>query len=140
VITRRGNWYVVGFDRSREASRAFRISRIRGEIHLLPGPVIRPRPLGFDPRGFVTVDLIDPVEAVITVNQGGGAEIIRRAASVTDSGDHRVATVMLEHEDLIGLLTASLPQIHSVRPETLLEEVRDRVVKVMAAHRGDGHD
>lgn len=139
VITRAGNWYVVGFDHSRVAPRAFRMSRIRGEVRPLPGPMTHPRPPDFDPREFVTVDLIDPVDAVITVGQGGGAELIRRATAVVTAGERVEVSVTMEREDLIGLLAASLTHVHAVQPQSLIDEVRKRVTTVIASHRGEHH-
>ncbi|MFM9134620.1 MAG: helix-turn-helix transcriptional regulator [bacterium] len=33
-----GAWYLIGWDRAREAERAFRLSRIEGRVTVLPGP------------------------------------------------------------------------------------------------------
>lgn len=140
VITRNGNWYVVGFDHAREAPRAFRLSRIRGEVRSLTGPLANPRPHGFDPREFVTVDLIEPIDAVVTLTPGGGAELLRRATAVVESGDLLQVSVTMEREDLVGLLAASRTHIGSVSPERLLDEVDDRISTVIALHRGVSHD
>ncbi len=140
VITQNGHWYVVGFDHVREAPRAFRVSRIRGPVHSLQLASTHPRPDGFDPRGFVTVDLIEPTEAVITMAPGGGAELLRRATTVVELGDRLQVSVTMEREDLVGLLAASRTHIDSVFPSWLLNEVDDRISTVIALHRGVSHD
>jgi hypothetical protein len=56
-----------------------------------------------------------------------------------DAGDHLQVQVTMERESLIGLVTASLPQVLAVEPVSLLNDVRDRVTTVIAAHRGERH-
>ncbi|MBM3669173.1 MAG: WYL domain-containing protein [Actinobacteria bacterium] len=140
VITRNGNWYVVGFDHVRVAPRAFRVSRIRGPVHSLQQASTHPRPDSFDPRSFVTVNLIEPIEAVITMVPGGGAELLRRATALVESGDRLQVSVTMEREDLVGLLAASRTHIESVIPGWLLDDVDDRISTVVALHSGVSHD
>ncbi|GAA3821851.1 helix-turn-helix transcriptional regulator [Cellulomonas soli] len=44
LLTRRGGWVLVGFDRDRAASRSFRLSRIEGKVRVVgePGQVVPP--------------------------------------------------------------------------------------------------
>jgi proteasome accessory factor B len=139
IVTRRGQWYLIGHDESRNAPRAFRLSRFRGDVTVLTEAIRTPRPSDFDPGGFVTVDLIDPVSATIAIEKAGAAEFIRRATSIVDAGDHLQVQVTMERESLIGHVTASLPQVLAVEPVSLLNDVRDRVTTVIAAHRGERH-
>lgn len=48
LVNRRGHWYVVGRDADRDAERAFRLSRIKGDIEQLEGNYAIPP--DFDPR------------------------------------------------------------------------------------------
>lgn len=135
VITRRGQWYVIGFDESRGAPRAFRLSRIQGDIRTLPESVRNARPEDFDPQGFITLEVSDPVEAEITLRAGAGADLIRRAVEVRDMGATMSVRVAIEREELLALLTVALPDITAVRPGSLLDDVRVRVEQVAAGHR-----
>lgn len=66
LLTRRGGWVLVGFDRDRGASRSFRLSRIEGKVRPVgaPGQVQPPTP-----------------------------EALRQALATWESGQERVATL-----------------------------------------------
>ncbi|HYI44609.1 MAG TPA: WYL domain-containing protein [Actinomycetota bacterium] len=54
LVHRRGNWYVVGRDRDKDAVRAFKVSRIGGRLESLDGTY--PVPDDFDPASHVTLE------------------------------------------------------------------------------------
>lgn len=54
LVHRRGNWYVVGRDRDREAVRAFRVSRIEGRVEAREGTYTVPD--DFDPAAHVSIE------------------------------------------------------------------------------------
>lgn len=67
LLTREGWWYVVGFDRTREGLRNFRVDRIDGDVETgEPGGF--ERPAGFDVRAALPDD---PYEL-------GGDEVLER--------------------------------------------------------------
>src|SRR6201996_545424 len=53
VVNRRGRWYVAGYDRDRDASRVFRLSRITGPVKLAGPPGSVEVPPGTDVRDLV---------------------------------------------------------------------------------------
>jgi predicted DNA-binding transcriptional regulator YafY len=55
VVLRLGHWYVVGHDRDRDASRAFRVDRIESEVDVGPNSAFAV-PDDFDPARFVRDD------------------------------------------------------------------------------------
>ena len=72
VVLRFGHWYVVGYDRDREAPRAFRVDRIDGEPDLGPDRSFTP-PEGIDPADYVRADPLtygedQPVDAHVLVD------------------------------------------------------------------------
>jgi predicted DNA-binding transcriptional regulator YafY len=88
VVSWRGRWYLVGFDRGRQGQRAFRLSRVVGEVDLLgPRGAVVPPP-GVDLRGAVARMAADEPRAVATVRlrHGAGWELRREARSVRDDG------------------------------------------------------
>jgi proteasome accessory factor B len=144
VLTSRGGWwYLVGHDRVRAASRAFRLSRIEGGIR-------RAGPAGsiVVPADIDASAVLPPVggegdrrTARLRVRQGRGAALRQRATAVTVAepgwdlvelavGDrrrlseelagHGPTVVVLDPADLrgavVGLLTGSL-QAHSSPPD-----------------------
>ncbi len=61
VVSSHGNWYLVGFDRDRQAQRTFRLSRILGDVEVF-GPVGAVSiPEGVDTRALVEAAAAEPV-------------------------------------------------------------------------------
>ena len=89
VISWRGRWYLVGLDRGRQAQRAFRLSRVVGEVELLgpEGAVVAPP--GVDLRAAVARMAADEprTTAAIRVRHGSGWELRREAQAVRADGD-----------------------------------------------------
>lgn len=67
LVNRRGHWYVVGNDVDRDAPRAFRISRIQGNVTMLEGDYAIPP--GFDAQAHLPAEPYEmgerPREAVV---------------------------------------------------------------------------
>ncbi|WP_433225383.1 helix-turn-helix transcriptional regulator [Actinomadura formosensis] len=90
VVSRRGRWYVVGFDRDREEQRVFRLSRIVGEV-AADGPAGSVTvPDGVDVRR-IAFDRDDPVSeprpAVVRLRRGAAQGPRRWARDVRPAGD-----------------------------------------------------
>ena len=88
VVSWRSRWYLVGFDRGRDAERVFRLSRIEGPVrHEGPAGAVTPpevdlratveRLAGDTPRGT----------AVVRLREGAGWELRREAERVLPDGD-----------------------------------------------------
>jgi proteasome accessory factor B len=123
ITSKRGHWYLVGWDRERDAVRAFRADRIEGEVAVAePGTFTvpadfraddhvedRPWLLGDDPP--VTARMrVEPEhapaaiaelrgEALVTALPGGGAEL---EVTVTNRGAFRSFVLgFLEHAEVL---------------------------------------
>ncbi|HSF26023.1 MAG TPA: WYL domain-containing protein [Actinomycetes bacterium] len=85
IVSWRGRWYVVGHDRGREATRVFRLSRVRGEVTLLgrPGQVVPPSDV--DLHAAVVAVAAAPARgtAQVRLRRGAGGFLRRRATAVT---------------------------------------------------------
>ncbi len=105
VVAQNGGWYLVGHDRDRDATRAFRLSRMLTEPNA-DGPIATPAPAGVDLRS-----LIDPgaragetVTARVRLRAGAGAAVRRLS-------DHRgidEAVVIAQASDSATLVSATL--------------------------------
>jgi len=137
IVMRSGNWYLIGFDESQNAPRAYRLSRVRGEIDVLSEDVRSERPRDFDPRAFVDAEPLETVEAVVDIDRGVAADLVRRASIVEELEDRLHVHVTTERELLIGLLTANFSHIRQVSPSSLIHEARERLRLVAEAHGGD---
>ncbi|MEP7056122.1 MAG: WYL domain-containing protein [Actinomycetota bacterium] len=81
VVHRRGRWYVVGFDRDRSAPRAFRLSRVVGDVSVAAGAVTPP-PDDLDPLAMVGSMDDESMSGVAMLRLANGAAWnLRRAAS-----------------------------------------------------------
>ncbi len=67
VVNRNGNWYVVGFDRERQAERVFRLSRIDGPVSFT------------GPQGTVVVPPGTDVRKAVVSSAGGSPPPVRTA-------------------------------------------------------------
>jgi proteasome accessory factor B len=106
LIAQDGGWYVVGHDRDRDATRAFRLSRMRSEPRAA-GAVLHPAPAGVDLRS-----LIDPG------TRGGDHATARvRVAAGGAAGLRRLST------DLLPADTAGILHVSGPTPESLLSSV-----------------
>jgi proteasome accessory factor B len=83
LTSRSGRWYVVGFDLDRGASRAFRLSRVDGEVRR-NGP----------PGGYAIPEHVDPAAMV------GGTD---------DPDDARIAVLRVREERCAGLRLRAVP-------------------------------
>ena len=84
VVTYRGRWYLVGHDRTREATRTFRLSRIDAAVKAVgPKGAVR-RPDGVDLRDIVHVAVAEAppsAQARVWVADGRGTALRRQAAT-----------------------------------------------------------
>ncbi len=91
VVTYSGRWYLVGHDRTREATRTFRLSRIDAEVTAVgPRDAVR-RPEGVDLRDIVhraVAEAPPSAQARVWVAEGRGTALRRQA-----SQEGRVTTV-----------------------------------------------
>jgi proteasome accessory factor B len=91
VVNRHGRWYVAGWDRARQDTRVFRLSRIEGPVKF-GGPAGRVTvPDGVDVRELVRDGDSAPVQertALLRVRTGGGVGLRRHAESVQPDAEH----------------------------------------------------
>jgi predicted DNA-binding transcriptional regulator YafY len=124
LSSKRGHWYVVGYDRDREAVRAFRADRIEGDVEIgaadafeapasfRPDDHVEARPwlMGDEPPTTVTLRLDGPHRDALVAELGPDATIVADTNEsttvelvVTNRAALR-ATVLtfLEHAEILG--------------------------------------
>lgn len=84
VVSWHGRWYLVGHDRDRDATRAFRLSRVVGTVEPVGSAGEVAPPAGVDLRGQVAAYAAEPVAATATVRVRSqrAADLRREAAHV----------------------------------------------------------
>lgn len=136
LIAHDGGWYLVGFDRERSDTRAFRLSRIKGEPRAA-GPLQNPSPAGIDLR-----TLIDPaarsaerVDARIWVSAGAGAMLRRMsddAVAHASEGELRVSG--FDVDSLVSAVLFAGDGVHVIEPSSLRDEVVASLTRVHDLH------
>ena len=85
VVNRKGRWYVAGWDRGRQATRVFRLSRIEGAVKFSGPPGRVTVPGGADVRELVRDwDSAPSTEHVATLRVRHGAGVGLRRHALTD--------------------------------------------------------
>jgi proteasome accessory factor B len=136
LIAQDGGWYLVGFDRQRKDTRAFRLSRMKSEPRTV-GQVENPAPSGTDLRA-----LIDPgarageaVTARVQVKAGAGAALRRLSAdhlAIDVAGDINVTA-----PDMSALMSAALfagDGVEVLEPQELRQEIMESLTRVRDLH------
>lgn len=136
LIAQDGGWYLVGFDRDRDATRAFRLSRMTSEPRPV-GAIENPAPVGTDLRS-----LIDPgsrageiASARVQVSAGAGAALRRMSANLLDIDVAGVIEVAAP--DVTTLVTAALfagDGVEVIEPAELLTTIVDSLTRVCELH------
>jgi proteasome accessory factor B len=137
VVNRRGHWYVAGHDRTRNATRVFRLDRIEGPVKM-SGPARSVTvPPGADVRELVK-DWDTPLprnhEAVLRVRVGAGTGVRRYAKTVTADGDgwDRVTVQFADVQWYADYLAWFGADVMVVGPPDLREAVISRLKGVLA--------
>jgi proteasome accessory factor B len=88
IVSSRGHWYVVGYDRDRAAERMFRLSRVVGDVVTIGRPGSYTVPDGTDIRQLAgQLASPDPTgKAVLRLREGAAYRLRRRALSVRPDG------------------------------------------------------
>ncbi len=99
VLSWRGRWYVVGYDRGRGDVRSFRLDRITGEIKILAALAETSRPAGLDMLELVRGANHQPDQlARVRVAPGRGGQLRRQAKHLERTPDGEILT--LDYRDL----------------------------------------
>lgn len=148
VVTDRGRWYLVGFDRDRQAARTFRLSRIGDDVEVYGAPNTVRKPEGVNLRETIErFTASTPVTGSATVWVAEGrAQGVRRAGTVAEErrlGDRDgvVVHIPIRSRDwLVRLIAGNGADALVLAPAELraavvarLESVRDGHVTEAAA-------
>jgi proteasome accessory factor B len=135
VVTHRGRWYLVGHDRTRDATRTFRLSRIDADVKATGSKGAVHRPDGVDLREIVhrvVADLPPSAQARVWVADGRGTALRRQAVTVTTksmagrTGDE-IALDIGRQDRLAREIAGYGADAVVVEPESLRDDVIERL-------------
>ncbi|MDA0634329.1 WYL domain-containing protein [Nonomuraea sp. MCN248] len=136
VVSRRGRWYVAGYDRDREAPRAFRLSRITGPVTTFGRPGSVQVPEGVDLRAMVAFP-DEPASgrvAVVRVRQGTceGLRQLARAVRPGADGWDEAELPFTDPERLAGWMASLGSDVEVAGPPDAREAVIRRLKGALA--------
>ncbi len=126
VASRRGHWYLVGFDVVRGAARVFRLSRVVGLPTAVGAPELYVVPEGVDAVAMIEASVGETPDATarIRVAEGRGHGLRRRAAPA----DGDVIEVPYSDDEVLAVELVGLgPDVVVLAPETLRAAVVRRL-------------
>lgn len=137
VVNRRGRWYVAGHDRTRNAARVFRLSRITGPVKMAGPAGSVTVPPGADVRELVKDWDVSPARnhtAVLRVRENGGVGLRRWATEVTpdEAGWDRVTVSFADVPWYADHIASFGPDVVVLEPPDLREAVISRLKGVVA--------
>ncbi|GAA1754159.1 WYL domain-containing protein [Nonomuraea bangladeshensis] len=136
VVSRRGRWYLAGYDRDRQAPRAFRLSRIAGQVAHVGKPGAVRVPEGVDLRAMVGFpdETTDERVAVVRVRQGAceGVRQLARAVHPGVDGWDEAELTFSDPERLAGWMASLGGDVEVVEPPDAREAVIRRLKGAMA--------
>ena len=137
VVNRRGRWYVAGYDRTRDAPRVFRLSRITGPVKMAGPAGSVTVPPGADVRELVKDWDVSPARdhtAVLKVRAGAGFRLRRGAAEIApdETGWDRVTVSFADVSWYADYLAWFGPDVVVLEPPDLREAVIRRLKGVLA--------
>jgi proteasome accessory factor B len=138
VVCWRGRWYVVGHDLDRDATRCFRLSRIRGTVHAEGRPGAYRPPAGVDLISHVA-RWSGPIErtgrATVLVRPGRAAGLRRWADECTPGPDgDRLILRYADAEGLAGTLVGYGADVRVLDPPEVREAVIQRLKEIATRH------
>ncbi len=143
MTSRSGRWYLVGRDRDREASRAFRLSRVEGPVRRSGPAGSYDVPADLDARAMVAglPTSADERLAVLRVREGRGGFLRRRAAAAEPAPEPGWDVVRLRVGD-VGMRADELagygPDVVVLEPPDLRDAVVRRLRAVLAGPNAGG--
>ncbi|EHR51078.1 putative transcriptional regulator [Saccharomonospora marina XMU15] len=141
VVSWRARWYVVGYDRDRDAPRCFRLSRITGQVRTLGAPSTVRRPPDVDLLEFVAGsgerdhDRSPVAKARLWLADGRAAGVRRRATvldrmAVADTDGDIVEIDLYYPEGAADWIAGYGPDVLVLEPDVLAKAVTDRLERV----------
>ncbi|GAA2023479.1 WYL domain-containing protein [Agromyces tropicus] len=140
VVLHEGRWHLHGRDVDVAAPRTFLLSRIVGDVKVLPGAPFDPPPADVQDRVLADLQALRLANSAdLAVSAGSDAEVRLGKRAVRTDEDAGVIRLHYTDEAVFADELASYgPEVRVIAPESLREAVRSRLAAVAAAHRDGG--
>lgn len=134
--SRKGNWYLVGFDLARSAPRTFRMDRIQGAVEVDGRSESFAIDSDFDVLSFLDSNLFLPQDsAQILVRRSKGWTLRRDAKLISEDDEfHHIEVTFNNRERFVDQLLWHGDDVVVTAPADLRAEVISRLKSLVAAH------
>lgn len=125
VLSRKGRWFLVGFDRDRDDERTFRLDRMTSMPTAIGPAGAVSRPADLDLRARLTLEAPDtPVTATIDASRGRALNLRRRADSVQPGdGTDRLTVTFPDMNRLVEEVAAYGTDVQIIDPPQAIREL-----------------
>lgn len=143
LTSRRGRWYLTGFDLDRQAERMFRLDRIEGAVSTVGPAGGYSVPEQHDPIAAIAASArpANEVSGVARIRQGAG-HVLRRRGTATPDPDHpgwdRIEVTGRSWWELAADLAGLGADAQPAEPEELCSAWQEHLTRVLAALDGGG--
>jgi predicted DNA-binding transcriptional regulator YafY len=134
IASRRGHWYLVGFDTRREGARVFRLSRVVGTPRATGQPGQYEVPEGVDAVSMIAASSGDSAAGTATIRVAPGRAHGLRRRALGDPASDVVEVAYSDDESLATELVGLGPDAVVLVPESL----RAAVVRRLRVSAGEG--
>lgn len=126
VLSWRGRWYVVGYDRGRAAVRSFRLDRISSDIRVIAGVAETTRPAELNMLELVRGANQQPHRrAQVQVRAGRAGRLRRLATEIhpVEGGDSILTLEFRDLDQLAGMIAGAGSDAIALQPPELIKSV-----------------
>ena len=122
VACRDGHWYLIGYDQVRQDQRIFRLSRIEGSVKTTAKLAVSTPPASRFPEISLPYDE-PPIKAQVTIRPFSGALLRKYGTIIETSAEFDIIELNATLSELIRWLLPSAPELVSIRPDSLRQEL-----------------
>lgn len=131
LLSRKGAWYLIGYDRTRGAGRSFKLSRLDSAPTPAPGTVRQPESAEIAAQ-LLTLDARRDQVAIIAVREGAAYELVRFAEPVDAEAPPGYATWQTLTSSDAGELASYGSDVIVLAPQELADAVHLHLEAVAA--------
>ncbi len=133
IICRQGRWYTIGFDQNRGEQRTFRLSRIEGSVNITANSATVAPPNSRFPDIAIPNDE-PPIKSTVKILPLSGALLRKYGVVVESEIEFDVIELEAAPTDLLSWLLPAAPEIISVEPDSLRDELLARLAMIASEH------